>query len=80
MAMTYIEPNKCRIDGSRSLYTGLVPFNFRTGSYEEAFDLGRLNVDRSAFTFVKPDELPHWAKELPRNYHETEKDEKEVDF
>lgn len=65
LAPTYIEPSKCRADGSRTRFVGLVPYNFRTGRYEQAFELGRLSDDRSKFLFVKDEDLPAWATARP---------------
>lgn len=61
LAPTYIEPSKCRADGSRTRFVGLVSFNFRTGRYEKAYELGHLSDDRSKFIFAKREKLPTWA-------------------
>ncbi len=60
-APTYIEPMKCRQDGSRTRFVGLVPFNFRTGLYERKYDLGKLDGAREKFTFLDESEVPSWA-------------------
>lgn len=61
LSPTYIEPAKCRADGSRTRFVGLVPYNFRTGRYEPSFVLGQLTDDRSKFNFVLDKDLPAWA-------------------
>lgn len=61
LAPTYVDPTKCRVDGSRTRFVGLVAFNFRTGRYEPTYELGHLSDDRSKFTFAKREQLPAWA-------------------
>lgn len=65
LAPTYIEPAKCRADGSRTRFVGLVPYNFRTGLYEPSFVLGKLSDDRSKMLFVADKDLPAWATARP---------------
>jgi hypothetical protein len=62
LAPTYIDPGKCRADGSRTRFCALVDFNFRTGRYESDYTLGRLESGREKFIFCKDEEKPEWAK------------------
>jgi len=59
---TYIHPAKCRSEGSRTRYIGLVPFNVRTGRYESAFELGRGINNGEEFELLKDEKTPSWAK------------------
>lgn len=59
---TYIHPAKCRLDGTRARYVGLVPFNARTGRYDEPFDLGRMVDHGERFEFLDASKYPAWAR------------------
>lgn len=60
---TYIHPAKCRPEGSRTRYLGLVPFNVQTGRYENDFDVGPYQYGMDKFTFLSRDDkrYPAWA-------------------
>lgn len=58
---TYIHPAKCRPEGSRTKYIGLVPFNVRSGRYESAFELGRAKNGGEEFDMMKQEDYPAWA-------------------
>jgi hypothetical protein len=60
---TYIHPAKCRPEGVRTRYVGLVPFNVRTGRYEETFELGRMVDNGEKFEAIPAAEYPPWSKE-----------------
>lgn len=57
---TYLSPVKCRFDGARTRYVGLVNFDVRLGTYEEDFDLGQIKGDK--FEPVDNSKLPQWAR------------------
>jgi hypothetical protein len=65
LSMTYIEPAKFRVEGSRTRYVAMVAFNFRTGRYQPAFALGKLNEAREKWEPVPEREIPEWAIERP---------------
>jgi replicative DNA helicase len=58
---TYIHPAKCRSEGSRTKYIGLVAFNVRTGRYEPEFEIGRATNNDEQFEHVPNDKIPSWA-------------------
>ncbi len=59
---TYIHAPKCRMEGSRTRYAGLVSFNSRMSTYESTYVLGRFNTMGTEFEDLKGDEKhPHWA-------------------
>lgn len=58
---TYVHPAKCRSEGSRTRFIGLVPFNVRTGRYEAAFELGRAINHGEEFEFIADGKYPAWA-------------------
>lgn len=58
---TYINPAKCRKDGSRTRFVAVVPFNAATNSYEDTYTLGRMEKHRTEFVELKADEIPQWA-------------------
>ncbi len=68
LAATWINPAKCRDDGARTQFVGLVNFNFRTGRYEREFNLARLDPSHEKATFVSDDKLPSWAVEHAPQY------------
>lgn len=59
---TYVWPAKCRTDGSRTRFVGLVAYNARYGRYEEQFDLGRLDDGGEKWEPVDAVEYPRWAR------------------
>lgn len=60
---TYMRVAKCRVDGSRTRYTGLVGFNTDTMSYERPYFLGRLSAAEDEFTPISSfSDMPLWAK------------------
>jgi hypothetical protein len=60
---TYIRVAKCRVDGSRTKFTGLVGFNADTNGYQSSYYLGRLSPSEDEFLPIyKFNELPYWAK------------------
>lgn len=63
---TYIRPVKCRVDGQRVRYTGLVDFDARASQYADDFMLGRILPGGEKFEVLKAEEYPHWAKEPER--------------
>lgn len=63
---TYFAAVKCRVDGSRTKYVGLVNFDIRTGRYDEEFTLGK--VEKQEFIEVTGNQLPAWA--IPAEPHQ----------
>ena len=57
---TYIRVAKCRPDGARLRYVGVVPFNSQLGVYEKSFTLGRLTNNDQEFEEIE--EIPLWAQ------------------
>jgi len=57
---TYISPVKCRVDGSRCRYVGLVDYDARTGTYENEFVLGQ--IEGNEFRPLAEEKLPYWAQ------------------
>lgn len=60
---TYINPAKCRPDGSRTRFIGRVMFDSRTGRYSDEFDVGTLSPGGDKFELADAKKLPRWAKE-----------------
>lgn len=58
---TYMRAVKCRTDGSRTRYVGLLCFNPQKNRYENNYILGKLSPDGSEFIPVKSDNKPKWA-------------------
>lgn len=63
---TYIAIHKCRRDGQRTRYVGLVEFNARIGAYERSFQLGKLINNGEEWKPIDGREVPAWATEKPR--------------
>jgi hypothetical protein len=63
---TYIHPVKCRFDGTRTRYVGLVTYDARANAYDGGFQLGKLTPGGDEWQGVDSDKLPEWAKEPPR--------------
>lgn len=59
---TYIHPAKCRQDGTRTRYVGLVSFNVHTGRYDDAFDLGLFERGGEEFRYLDSAKYPAWAR------------------
>jgi ABC-type lipoprotein export system ATPase subunit len=59
---TYVAPRKCRADGSRTRYIGMVQYNARTGAYEDGFTLGRTDPSGEKWTELDAADYPLWAK------------------
>lgn len=60
---TYMRIAKCRVDGSRTRYVGMVGFNANSMTYERPYYLGRLSPGEDEFTpITKFTDLPYWAK------------------
>jgi replicative DNA helicase len=59
---TYIHPAKCRAEGSRTRYVGMVPFNVHKGRYEESFELGRFEKGGEEFKELAASQFPAWAQ------------------
>lgn len=59
---TYIHPAKCRQEGTRTRYVGLVPFNVHKGRYEEDFELGMFAPGTDAFERLDAAKYPSWAR------------------
>ncbi len=57
---TYIAPVKCRFDGARTRYVGLINFDIRTGNYEDWFDLGQITGEK--FEIIDNSKMPAWAQ------------------
>jgi len=60
---TFMRAVKCRPDGERTRYCGLVAYNARTGTYEEQFRLGRLTNLDTEFEELPPDKFPPWTED-----------------
>lgn len=69
---TYLSPVKCRVEGSRTRYVGLVAFNARLGRYNRAYEVGRLVKNDSEFKFLDGDDMPGWAADRPTGGNEME--------
>jgi hypothetical protein len=59
---TYMRISKCRPDGARLRYVGVVPYNAQLGIYEDSFELGRLTNNEQEFEEIK--ESPRWARRI----------------
>jgi replicative DNA helicase len=59
---TYMAIRKCRPDGSRTRYCGVVPFNIKTNLYDEEFTVGRLKHADEEWEQVDNSKLPHWGR------------------
>ncbi|MDX2244314.1 MAG: DnaB-like helicase C-terminal domain-containing protein [Leptolyngbyaceae cyanobacterium bins.302] len=60
---TYLRAAKCRVDGSRTKYVGLVGFNADLNKYEPNYYLGKLNPAEDEFKPIDSiNDLPYWAK------------------
>jgi hypothetical protein len=58
---TYIHPAKCRQDGSRARFIGLLNFNVHRGRYEDAYELGSFARGADKFEELGPTQYPSWA-------------------
>lgn len=60
---TYMNIAKCRTDGTRTRYVGLVVFDAKTNSYQPRFTLGRIRPDKNGerFEALDPAAYPSWA-------------------
>lgn len=63
---TYMHPVKCRFDGSRTRYVGLLNYDARVNAYDPNFRLGRLSAGGDEWEATASDKLPEWATEPPR--------------
>jgi hypothetical protein len=59
---TFISPAKCRTDGSRTRFVGMVEYNARFGRYEEPFSLGKLTNGGEKWEEMGAAEYPRWAR------------------
>ncbi len=59
---TYVSVAKCRRDGSRARYCGLVDFNIRSNCYASGYHIGRLVDGGEKFQILRPEKMPAWAK------------------
>jgi hypothetical protein len=59
---TYIAPVKCRLDGSRTRFVAVVPFDATTNAYQDSFVLGKMTKGGTEFEELEPDQMPAWAK------------------
>lgn len=62
---TYMRAAKCRPDGERTRYCGLVGYNHKFGVYEETFSLGRLMNADTHFEPLENEKYPPWAEHKP---------------
>jgi replicative DNA helicase len=60
---TYIAPVKCRIEGSRTRYVAVVPFDATTNSYQDSFVLGQMVKGGTEFEPLPDEQLPAWARQ-----------------
>lgn len=58
---TYFHLAKCRLDGSRARFGGLLTFNARLNGYEPDFQLGRFTQHAEKFEPVPYADWPPWA-------------------
>lgn len=63
---TYMHPVKCRFDGSRTRYVGLLYYDARANAYDGHFMLGRLSPGGDEWEATASDKLPEWANEPKR--------------
>ncbi len=68
---TYCAVGKCRLDGSRTRYVGLVEYDSRRGQYVESFTLGNLINNGEKFVHLPWEKWPRWAK--GNNHHDQSK-------
>lgn len=59
---TFINPAKCRPDGTRTRYVGRTFYDSRRNRYEEEYDTGRLLNNGSTWEIVATEKLPRWAR------------------
>jgi len=58
---TYVRVVKCRQDGSRTRFCGLMWFDGIATNYLPQYDIGRLENDDTKFKLLGQSELPSWA-------------------
>lgn len=58
---TYMHAPKCRTEGGRTRYAGLLLFNSRMQSYEERYQLGKMAPSGAEFEPTIVTDLPGWA-------------------
>lgn len=63
---TYMHPVKCRFDGTRTRYVGLLNYDARANAYDPNFRLGKFTPGGDQWEATPSDKLPEWAKETPR--------------
>lgn len=59
---TYMHAAKCRPDGTRTRYVGLLHYDICATAYDDYFDLGVLVNDGSEWERLSEEKKPHWAK------------------
>lgn len=59
---TYVNPAKCRPEGSRTRFVGRMLFDSRTGRYVDEYDLGTVTPSGDRFELADAQKLPRWAR------------------
>lgn len=62
LSFTYMQALKFRDDGSRTVYSGLVPFDFRECRYLDKYHIGKMSFNRDEFIRIDPHKRPYWAR------------------
>jgi replicative DNA helicase len=68
--MTYVHPVKCRFDGARTRYVGLLTYDARANAYNENFLIGKLTAGGDKWECTPSDQIPEWAKTQPKGQTE----------
>lgn len=65
MTSTFMQVVKNRQDGSLGKYVARMTYNARTESYGDAYDIGQLSYDGTAFEYLTGNAIPDWARTPP---------------
>jgi hypothetical protein len=58
---TYFHIGKCRTDGSRTRFLGLVAFNARRNAYELGYSMHKMLLSGDESELIPDNKRPHWA-------------------
>lgn len=67
---TYMHAPKCRMDGSRTRYAAMIPFNSRLQTYEDSYLIGSMGAAGVEFEESIIREIPPWAKRAANDKEE----------
>jgi len=62
MTSTFMQIVKNRQDGSLGKYVARLTYNARTESYGDAYDIGQMSFDGTAFEYLTGSAVPDWAR------------------